>query len=373
MQPTLSAPATQLKNNPAEHPNKRKSAIREWGESIIFAVVVATLFRGLFIEAYAIPTPSMEKTMLAGDYLFVSKIHYGSRMPVTPLQMPLTHQKIWGTDIPSYLDWVKLPSFRLPGFYSIKNNDPVVFNYPPEKEHPLDLKTFYVKRCTGIAGDMLEIKNKQVYINGKLLDAPVEMQTSYFIKSNQTIHERFFQKHGITDIMQVTDGYVIHTTPETAEKIKQMDFIEKMMEISFDKNTQSQQLFPNDAKFNWTVDNFGPLYIPKKGSQIHLTPENIALYRDIILDFDRNESARIEDDKVYIDGKEVSTYIFRQNYYFMMGDNRHNSEDSRFWGFVPEDHIVGKPLLVWWSVDLERNWINPFAKIRWHKVGTLIK
>jgi signal peptidase I len=361
-----------LKNTSPSQAKPKKSPLREWLNSILFAVIVATLIRGLFIEAYAIPTASMEKSLLVGDYLFVSKIHYGARMPSTPLQIPFTHQTIGGT-IPSYLDWIQLPSVRLLGFTSVQRNDAVVFNLPSEKGHPMDLKTYYVKRCVAIAGDTLQIKNQQLFANGKPLENPAKMQYSYYLTSSQTLNDRFFSKYDITDMIPMNEGYIVHTSKETADKLGQFDFITEIIPLQYEAGTMNGQIFPKQAGFSWTIDNFGPLYIPKKGNQITLTKENVAIYRDILLEYDRNEGMEIKDNKVYQEGKELQTYTFKQNYYFMMGDNRHNSEDSRMWGFVPEDHIVGKPLFVWWSVDQNASWSNPFSKIRWNKIGSLIE
>lgn len=350
---------------------KTKSALREWLGSILFAVVTATLIRGLFIEAYAVPTASMEKTIQVGDYLFVSKLHYGARLPSTPLQIPLTHQNIWGSKIPSYLDWIKLPSLRLPSFSSVQNNDLVVFNLPVEKGHPMDLKTYYVKRCIAIAGDTLQIKDKHVYVNGQLAEPQEKQQSGYLIIANQTLTERFFKKYDITDVTPLSGGYLIHTSASIAAELKKQEFIKEVREIIFDKINMHEPIFPGHKDFTWTIDNFGPLYIPRKGDQIQLTKETVVLYKKIILEYDRNEGYSLEGDAIYQAGKPVQTYTFKQDYYFMMGDNRHNSEDSRFWGFVPKDHIVGKPLFIWWSVNAQESWANPIKKIRWSKVGRL--
>jgi signal peptidase I len=255
----------------------------------------------------------------------------------------------------------------------MQRNDAVVFNLPSEKGHPMDLKTYYVKRCVGIAGDTLEIKDQQLYTNGKPLENPVKMQFSYFLTSSQTLNERFFSKYDITDVTSVNEGYVIHTTKEKADRLEEFDFIMELLPIHYQAGTMDGQLFTKQLDSHWTIDNLGPLYIPKKGDQIALTEENIDLYKDILLEYDSNEGISIQDNKIYQAGKELQTYTFKQNYYFMMGDNRHNSEDSRMWGFVPEDHIVGKPLFVWWSVNQQASWSNPLSKIRWRKVGSLIE
>jgi signal peptidase I len=356
----------------ADTPRKPKSALREWIDSILFAVIVASLVHWLVMQPYTIPTSSMEKSLLVGDYLFVSKFHYGARVPRTILQVPLTHQTIWGTNIPSYLEWIYLPYMRLPGISRIKNNDVVVFNYPTELQFPSDLKTNYIKRCIGISGDSLTIRNKEVLINGKSLERPARMQTSYFLQTSETITDRVFRRYDITDVMQLPNGYLVQTQPETAARLKELTFISKIMELT-DANKASlgllrESVFPNNTNFSWSTDNFGPVYIPKEGDRIQLNEKTLALYQYAIINYEDNEDVKLENGKLTIGGKEVSEYTFKQNYYFMMGDNRHNSLDSRFWGFVPEDHIVGKALFVWWSVDQNASWLEITDKIRWNRL-----
>lgn len=352
----------------------KKSALREWIDAVVFAVIAATLIRWFLIEAFTIPTPSMEKSLLVGDFLFVSKFHYGARTPQTPLQMPLTHQKIWGTEIPSYLTWIQLPLFRFPGITEVKNNDVVVFNYPPEDNYPTDLKTNYIKRCIGIGGDVLEVKDKQVFINGKAVENPPLMETSYDIQSNGVINERVFKKLDITDVYATSKGYIIQTTPETAAKIKaDVEVVKSITQITNEKGTMSEQVFPMAEGFEWSIDNFGPLEIPKEGKKIEINKSNLALYGRAITKYDGNKNAEIKDGKLLINGAEVKEYTFKQDYYFMMGDNRHNSQDSRIWGFVPADHILGKGLLVWWSIDPEGGLGDIFSRVRWNRIGLLIK
>ena len=354
---------------------QKKSLLREWADSVLFAVIAATLLRFLLIEAYAIPTSSMESSLLVGDHLFVSKMHYGIRSPKTILQLPLSHQKIWGTEIPSYLEWIQLPQVRLPGFTSVKNNDPVVFNYPPEDQYPTDLKTFYVKRCIGIAGDTLQIIDKQPYINGKKLENPEQMQSSFFVTAEGTVRDRVFHQYGITDVYPANNGYFIHTTHEKAKKLAALNFIKGVTEINYETGNTSRMgltRFPELPERHWTVDNYGPIYIPKKGDHIILNHENIAMYGRIITHYDHNENTEIRDGKLYMDGQPIHEYTFQQDYYFMMGDNRHNSEDSRFWGFVPADHIVGKPLFVWWSVSAQGDAFSLLDRIRWNRLFTSI-
>jgi len=378
------------KNTKAEEPPKPKSKVREWWDAILFAVVAATLIRWLIMEAYTIPTPSMENSLLVGDFLFVSKFHYGTRTTTTPLQVPLTHQKIWFTNIPSYLEWVRLPQYRLPGFSSIKRNDVVVFNVPPRAlnegvDYPVDLKTNYIKRCVAIAGDTISIRNKQVYANGVAEENPPQMQINYVVISDDQISERNFDKLdlGPEDYQgagRQGDGKFVYNmllTTERANELKALPFIRSVTEDS--RNTDDG-LIPYSSYYDWSgtgkkysswsADNFGPLWIPKKGATIAINDSTLAYYGTTIKLYDHNKDVKIEQGKLFIDGKEVTEYTFKQNYYFMMGDNRHNSLDSRFWGFVPEDHVVGKAFFIWLSLDSHASFFN---KIRWSRFFKVIR
>jgi signal peptidase I len=376
-----------------EQEEKPKSKTREWVDAIVFAVVAATLIRWLIMEAYTIPTPSMENSLLVGDFLFVSKFHYGTRTTTTPLQVPLTHQKIWFTNIPSYLDWIKLPQYRLPGITHVKRGDVVVFNVPPKelnenRDYPVDLKTNYIKRCVAAAGETLSVVDGEVIVDGTPLPKPPEMQLSYFVTANDAINERNLNKLGIGpedfDVAGRGAGsetiYRMWLTNEKAEEIKQLPYIKKIEE---EKLMETFDVFPyshyvgssystaDSMKFvHWSADNFGPLWIPKKGATIPVNDSTLAIYGFTIQKYDRNKDAKIENGKLLIDGKEVYEYTFNQNYYFMMGDNRHNSLDSRYWGFVPEDHVVGKAFFIWLSLD---NNSGLFNKIRWRRFFKLIK
>ncbi|MHC2991028.1 aminodeoxychorismate synthase [Pontibacter sp. HJ8] len=348
----------------------KKSALREWGNALMFAVVVTTFIRWASFEAYAIPTPSMEKSLLVGDYLFVSKLHYGSRIPMTPLQVPLTHQTIWGTNIPSYSDAIQLDSYRLPGFSEIKRNDAVVFNFPAEEQHPADQKTHYIKRCIGIAGDSIQIRDRQVYINGKAAQNPAQQQYTYFVSTDKVLQEKFFLDRDMRDVYLAQGGYVIQTTPQKARELASLDFIKEAVLLQAKPGEAEPGVFPNmPARYTWNRDNFGPLYIPKEGATVAITPETLPLYETIILRYEHNEDAQVRDGRLYLNGKEIKAYTFKQNYYFMMGDNRHNSLDSRYWGFVPEDHVVGKAAFVWLSLDPDA---SLFHKVRWSRLFSRI-
>ncbi len=366
----------------SKHP-KQKSAFREWVDSIVFAVVAATLIRWLFMEAFTIPTPSMENSLLVGDFLFVSKLHYGTRTPKTPLQVPLTHQTIWGTDIPSYLDWIQLPQYRLPGFSEVKSGDVVVFNYPPERQHPTDLKTNYIKRCIGTPGDKLQVIDAQVYLNGKPMENPPRMESEYFVSTTTAVNEdRIFRDNGVSEFSTYTEtyndtipsndesGYIVYTTADIAKKLKGYDFVRTIRPVIAPKDIIEPSLYPSSPNIKWNRDNYGPITVPKEGVTVAMTPENVAFYGDVIKYYEGNENVEVKAGKVMLDGKTIDGYTFKQDYYFMMGDNRHNSADSRYWGFVPMDHIVGKAVFVWMSID--PNPTSAANKIRWNRLFRVI-
>ena len=362
---------------------KNKSAIREWFDSVLFAVIAATLIRWLFFEAFTIPTPSMENSLLVGDFLFVSKLHYGTRTPKTPLQVPLTHQTIWGTNIPSYTDAIQLPQYRLPGFSEVKRGDVVVFNYPPELQHPVDLKTNYIKRCVGLPGDKLEVRDLQVFTNGIAMDNPPRMENEYFVATTTAVNEeKVFKENGISEYHSYTEsfndtlpandqqGYLVFTTVEIAAKLKAFDFVKNITLVKSLKEISEPMLYPNSTLFKWNRDNYGPVTVPKEGMTVSLTPENVAMYGTVIKSYEGNDDVIVDEKSVTIGGKAITSYTFKQDYYFMMGDNRHNSADSRYWGFVPMDHIVGKAVFVWMSIDPDPT--SFFNKIRWNRLFRVI-
>jgi signal peptidase I len=367
----------------------KKSPVREWVDAIAFAVVAATLIRWLIMEAYTIPTPSMENSLLVGDFLFVSKFHYGTRTPKTILQVPLTHQKIWFTEWPSYVEWIQLPQYRLPGISHVKAGDVVVFNVPGMNEnnyglppsrwvkYPVDLKTNYIKRCVATPGDVLEVKDRQVLVNSQPLDNPPMMQYSYIVNARDEINVRNLENLGLDPDDYDFAGrpeqnravYQMYLTKEKVEEIKALPYI---ISVEEDKShaRPDERLFPQSSLVTWSADNYGPLTIPKKGMKIAINDSTLAFYGMTIKDYDHNSKVELTDSTLRIDGKEVKEYTFQQDYYFMMGDNRHNSLDSRYWGFVPGDHIVGKAFFIWLSIDKYGDFLD---KIRWRRFLNIIR
>ncbi len=362
---------------------KHQSVARKWFGEIAFAVIAATLIRWTTVEAYVVPTSSMENTILVGDYLFVSKFHYGTRTTSTPLQVPLTHQKIWGTNIPSYLPWIKLPSYRLPGISELKKGDVVVFNLPPIEmnegiNHPIELKTNYVKRCVAVGGDRFEIKDRQVIVNEEPLANPNTMRFSYLVTAKDEIHQRNLTKLGLDKedyfyLGHAQDGQALYKMLLTSEQATEMKSVPYILSINDDYTTHDgpeSNIFPLTKGNLWNGDNYGPLVLPAKGMTIAINDSTLQFYGETIKRYEHLKNVELTNNQLLIDGKAVKEYTFKQGYYFMMGDNRHNSLDSRYWGFVPEDHIVGKPLFIWLSMDSEADLLH---KLRWSRMFTMIK
>ena len=355
----------------------KKGELRNWIEAILFAVVAATILRTFLIEAYTIPTSSMEKSMLIGDFLFVSKTSYGPRVPITPIAFPLVHHTLpFSKNKKSYSEAIKLPYHRMKGFGEVKRNDCVVFNWPAEKlGRPVDKKENYVKRCVGVPGDKIEIINGALKVNDQPQEEPIGMKKQFIYKVKTT--NTGLNPKILYDKFDITEGrrggnpneYNLFLTDNSSEGIKKFNNV-----ISVEKNIDTNKrnleyIFPNNKSTDWNIDNFGPIVIPKNGSSVKLDSSNIDLYRDIIEIYESN-LLNVENNKIFINDTLVSEYTFKMDYYWMMGDNRHNSADSRMWGFVPENHIVGKALFVWMSWDTNAKGLN---KIRWDRLFTSVK
>lgn len=385
------------RNKNAE-PKKKKSKTREWADAIIFAVVAATIIRVFFIEAYTIPSGSMEKSLLVGDFLFVSKVNYGARIPMTPVAFPFSHHTLPLTaNTKAYWGGIQLKYRRLPGFQDIKRNDVVVFNFPEgdtvmvenqnpsyyeyerafgwQKVHqdytiisrPVDKRENYIKRCIGIAGDVVSMRNGVANINGK--DEPLKSTglMPYRIEfKTQDANMQILTDLGVTDMQWAPDqtALVGSATAEMVEKLKALDFV-KSVTMQFDTADRADPgIFPQDPNRKWNKDNFGPIKIPAKGWTVQLDSINMPLYYRAIRTYEGNKVEK-KGSSWYINDKLATSYTFKMNYYWMMGDNRHGSLDSRFWGFVPEDHVVGKALFIWMSFDGNGSW---FSKVRWSRI-----
>ncbi len=387
-----------------------KSISREWVDAAVFAVVAATLIRTFLFEAYVIPTESMEKTLLVNDFLFVDKVTFGARIPQTPISFPFVHNTLPGSvTTPSYIKWVQLDYSRLPKIRDVKRNDVVVFNFPagdtiinlpefgskipyydvlrspefngdreklnaqyPILVHPTDKTDNYIKRCVGLPGDLIQVKNSHLFVNGALAFVADNAQTEYLVETNgKPIPEDYIEDSLGINISEATadfqpvDGrpntFKINMTAIAANALKQLPFIKS---VNFYEENTVGYTFPNDVlHFPWTIDNFGAIRIPKKGDIINFNDSTIELYRRLICTYEHN-SLEKRNGQYILNGTPATNYTVKQNYYWMMGDNRHRSQDSRFWGYVPETHIVGRAALIWFSYS---------KSVRWNRLFNLIK
>jgi signal peptidase I len=416
---------------------KPRTAFGEWVSSIAFAIIAATLVHTYVMQPYTIPTSSLEKTLLVGDYLFVSKFHYGARVPTTTIATPMLHDSIPTAIVSekntkSYLNKPLLPYLRIPGFQKIKRNDIVVFNWPvdtlvhwmdPSKGtdfKPLDKKTNYVKRCVGIAGDTLEVRDGYVYINGKqnILPDRAKLQfynrvysekglsTQKLLRYTDKEFERKFiinftsqnqfekvMRYATNNPEKIKDNQFIITTSdegipqwiingyrldikeistkirkanitdEIAAKLRKDSEVDSVVKVINPKGNKGNNMFPQGTNLSWNTDNYGPIYIPKKGTTVPLNMNSIPFYERIIEDYENNQ-LEVIGEHIFVNGKKSTSYTFKQDYYWMMGDNRQNSLDARSWGYVPFDHVVGKPVLIWFSINE--------GKIRWERLFTTV-
>lgn len=392
--------------DPKTHPYPKKTVVRDWLDSILWAVMAALIIRTFIFESFTIPSSSMEKSLRTGDFLVVSKIGYGPRFPNTLLSFPFVHHTLpWTESTRSYLKRPSVGYHRLPGFGEIHRNDPIVFNFPAGDTvstkyqsnytyyqlirqygrenvlnnkaafgdiitRPVDKRENYVKRLIGMPGDTILIKDGIVFVNGEQGFQPELMQHNYIIKTNGTaLSHNLLKKYDISEIYStgIPGTVVANINRNTAEQLVKLPFITSVTRVIAPKEEYSDEIFPNDTThFKWNVDNFGPIVIPQEGVTVKLTKENIALYSRVITAYEHHK-LRIEGDKIFIDDKQCDTYTFAMDYFWMMGDNRHNSQDSRFWGYVPIDHIVGKPVFVWLSID------KTFGGIRFDKTFRIPK
>jgi signal peptidase I len=391
------------KKNP---PNGKQTKVVEWVDAIIFAVIAASFIRIFFIEAYTIPTSSMEKSLLVGDYLFVSKTAYGPKTPNTPLSFPFVHNTMpILKNTKSYVEWIKRPYHRMAGFTTVKDNDVVVFHFPEgdtvalnmaaqsyyqliraygrarvwsDKRNfgdiivrPVDKRENYIKRCVAIHGDEIKLVRGQLYVNGKPQKKFKGMQQNYIVRTNGTsINPKALDRlHIANDDRQGNSSrYILPLTEENAKKLRKFTNVKSVEPIIMEPGKWDPAIFPSDERFQWNVDNVGPLTIPEKGTTVQLTVDNLPLYRRIIDVYEAND-LKVDGDKIYINGEIATSYTFKMDYYWMMGDNRHNSADSRYWGFVPEDHVVGKAKFIWLSIDKDKSFP---ANIRFNRIFTSI-
>ncbi|WP_339612073.1 signal peptidase I, partial [uncultured Planktosalinus sp.] len=372
---------------------KPKSGSGEWVSSILFAVVVATIVHTYFIQPFTIPTSSLEKTLLVGDFLFVSKMHYGARTPMTAVSFPMVHDTIPVAKIKSYTNKPQIPYFRFPAFQEIKRNDIVVFNWPtdtvpyffyqgPETyDKPIDKKSNYVKRAVGVPGDSLEIKNGYVYINGKQNELPdrARLQFAYAFTTKEPLRNIQFlrDRYDITEIYPMSNDYKTfraNATEAGIEMLKNNPNIDQIIPLSAKPGEANPSIFPQHPAYKWNTSHFGPIYIPKAGATVEITPESIPFYKRIIEVYEGEEmgveqKVSVQGNRVLLNGSPLSEYTFKQDYYWMMGDNRNNSEDARMWGYVPHNHVVGKPVFIWMSWDSNG---KGFDKIRWERMFTTV-
>ena len=410
--------------------NKTVVSIMSWVDAVVFALVAVYFVNLFFFQNYVIPSSSLEKSLLVGDYLFVSKMSYGTRIPQTPLHMPLTQHTLPVLNCKSYIEWPKWEYKRVKALGEVQLNDIVVFNFPAgdsvalnvpaediyrlsyqagkELTNPIDMSALdaaqqrvvydhyyrvgrqylnenkamygeivarpvdrrenYVKRCVGLPGQTLEIKDRIIYLDGVANKEPDNVQYRYWVKVNKAIPEDLAHDLGISkeDLAYYYMQEKVYNMPLT-EKAKQALLARKDIVVSIDyvPGDDAGGLYPVNKSTGWTTDNYGPLWIPKKGETIDLNLDNLPYYERCIHAYEGND-LQVKDGKIFINGQETSQYTFQMDYYWMMGDNRHNSADSRFWGFVPEDHVVGKPIFIWLSLDPDRGWLN--GKIRWNRL-----
>ncbi len=331
-----------------------KSELRQWGESLVVAVIIVLIVRSLLFDLFRIPTPSMEENLLVGDYLVVSKLHYGPRMPMS-LGIPLTS---------IHLPGVTFPYTRLPGFSEVQRGDPIVFNYPPD-EGPVDRKVHYVKRVIGMPGETLSVQDKVVHVDGKPLPLGHGMQQYWTVTKTDAryqIPRTRMEEIGISEVRRTQEAETVRilATPEGVRRISQRSWVQSIKPYVMRDEEYGKRMYPSGQ--GYTPDSYGPVHIPEKGETVKLTAKNWAVYKPIIVKYEDHAAQQMTDTTFAIDGERTTTYTFQQDYFFAMGDNRDNSQDSRFWGFVPMTHVVGEAVLTYFSWDHEE-WVPRFGRI----------
>ncbi len=350
---------------------KLKVHIKQWLKALLFALLTVIVVKAFFFWVYVIPSTSMEKTLLPGDLIFVNKMSYGIRLPITPITFPLSHQKMpLNSEYKAYLDFIEFPYIRL--FSSqIERNDVVVFNYPMDEDAPIDHRSFYIKRCIGLPGDIISINNKKVIINNEAIAFPKEVCFNYKVKSAIELNNDTLLKYNITDGGRLSgeNHWQLTLSDSSKEALLALNYIISVTPLNITKDIYADYIFPFNNNYPWNIDFYGPLSIPKKGETVVLDSNNIYLYQRIIEKYEENELEQIGN-KFIINGDTVIDYTFKMDYYFMMGDNRHNSSDSRFWGFLPESHIVGKAHSILMSINK-----NPstMSRYRWERFFSRIE
>ncbi|MFA6126960.1 MAG: signal peptidase I [Bacteroidales bacterium] len=388
--------------------NQKNSSIVEWVDALIFALIAVSFINLFLFQNFNIPTSSMEKSLLVGDYLFVSKVSYGPRVPATPLSFPLVQHTLPLTkDKNSFLTWIQNPYRRLAGFNKVKNNDPIVFNYPEGDTvctkyqsnesfyslvrrygrqavlnntdafgkivvRPVDRRENFIKRCIGTPGDTIEVRHNWVFVNGVAQDSIENMQFTYDILTDGTpINQKKLEAMDVAreDIQFSNGEYILPLSFKKAKEFARFTNVRSVALMETPAGEWDGITFPFTAEFKWNRDNYGPVWIPKKGATVPLTLQNLPLYDRVIHAYEGHD-LKVTGGQILIDGKPATSYTFKMDYYWMMGDNRHNSADSRFWGFVPEDHIVGKPKFVYLSMNKDKKFPG---NIRWNRVFMKIR
>lgn len=342
--------------------NKLIKGLKEWGQAVLLALILVLVLKSFVIESFVVASKTMEKTLMPGDYVFVNKLKYGARSPITLLSVPFT--------VNMYSPLLRLPYYRLPGFGEIERNDLLVFNYPTEFKLPIDKKKLLVKRCIGVPGDTILIENKEVFINSVKFEEPLTTKYNFrLVTDGSLLTDDFLEKYDISEGGLVSD-IGIYDFALSREKVQELNKHESQVrlvrELKHFRNKNSEQIFPASSYYTYNKDYFGKIVVPKKGMILPITPKTIELYRSIIEQYEGNELV-IRNAGVYINGIEANSYKVKQNYYFALDDNRDYAKDSRYFGYIPESHVVGNVLFSWFSIDKMKK------KIRWNRIFSSFK